>query len=262
MAWNFGTKAKAREAASAPTAGGSIEERLSAALAAGTLTGRSGRPVEITQESVHPAGAKFLRALAERERVVRTIETGLGFGVSACVLAQAVSASGEPGARHTAIDPFQKQFDHAGVEMLRVTGAQEFVEHVEEDSTTALPRLVAEGKKYDLGFIDGDHHFEPTFCDAYYMMRLVKPGGWIVFDDAYLPAVRAVVDFFVGNWEVPSYRPRDIEGFESMGNDVHFRFIAVRAVERVPRRPGSHFVPFGAERAGVHPLRLSSGKSR
>lgn len=44
-----------------------------------------------------------------------------------------------------------------------------------------LPRIP--GDSYDLAIIDGDHRAGPVYQDAVNCLRLVKPGGWLMFDD-------------------------------------------------------------------------------
>lgn len=37
--------------------------------------------------------------------------------------------------------------------------------------------------EWDLAIIDGDHNADAVFVDAQLCLRLLKPGGWLVFDD-------------------------------------------------------------------------------
>lgn len=48
-------------------------------------------------------------------------------------------------------------------------------------SQDVLPTLQAE--HFDLAIIDGDHRAGPVYQDAVNCLRLVRPGGWIMFDD-------------------------------------------------------------------------------
>jgi predicted O-methyltransferase YrrM len=90
----------------------------------------------------------------------RTIEVGLALGMSALFLCHAVLAGG---GRHVAIDPFQlESWNGAGLRTLREAGVDELVEVIEEESQLALPRLVGEGRAFDLAFVDGDHRFEAS----------------------------------------------------------------------------------------------------
>jgi Methyltransferase domain len=52
-----------------------------------------------------------------------------------------------------------------------------------------LPRFVAEGRRFDLAFVDGRHRFEAVFVDLYYLGRLVRPAGVVFVDDYQPPTV-------------------------------------------------------------------------
>jgi len=81
-----------------------------------------------------------------------------------------------------------------GVENLKRRGV-DFFELIEEPSELALPRLLESEKKYDLAFIDGWHTFDHSLVDFFYLNRLIKPGGVIVFDDANWPSVNKLVNY-------------------------------------------------------------------
>lgn len=46
-----------------------------------------------------------------------------------------------------------------------------------------LPQLVKEGKQFDAIYIDGSHRADDTLVDAYYAHKLLRPSGWLAFDD-------------------------------------------------------------------------------
>jgi predicted O-methyltransferase YrrM len=153
--------------------------------------------IELAPHSIERAQGEALRELAIAERVERTIEVGLALGLSALFLCQAVLARG---GRHVAVDPFQAEsWNGAGLRTLREAGVEGVVEVIEEESQLALPRLVAEGREFDFAFVDGDHRFEGVFLDLYFMTRLVKPGGLVVVDDMWMPAVRTAVAYVEKN---------------------------------------------------------------
>jgi predicted O-methyltransferase YrrM len=159
----------------------------------GSTQDADGNPVELVPHSIERAQGEALRDLAIVEGAERTIEVGLALGMSALFICQAVLPRG---GRHTAIDPFQREsWNGAGLRTLREAGVQDSVEVIEEESQLALPRLVAGGRRFDFAFVDGDHRFEGVFLDLYYMTRLVKPGGLVVVDDMWMPAVRTAVAY-------------------------------------------------------------------
>jgi hypothetical protein len=67
-----------------------------------------------------------------------------------------------------------------------------------QPSEEALPTL-STGCELDLLLIDGAHSFPMPTIDWFYGARHLKQGGVVVFDDANLPAVRTLLDSFLGN---------------------------------------------------------------
>jgi predicted O-methyltransferase YrrM len=166
----------------------------------GAVSDAAGDAVGLAPHSIDRKQGEELRDLAIAERAERTIEVGLALGMSALLLCQAVVRRG---GRHVAIDPFQREsWNGAGLRTLRDAGVEDLVEVVEEESQIALPRLVSEGREFDFAFVDGDHRFEGVFLDLYFMTRLVKPGGLVVVDDMWMPAVRTAVAYVEKNLAV------------------------------------------------------------
>jgi predicted O-methyltransferase YrrM len=172
----------------------SASSLLERAYAKGSVPDASGADRPLAPHSIERADGEALRELAIREEAALTIEVGLALGMSALFLSEAVSP--RRGGRHVAIDPFQEEsWNGAGLRTLREAGVENLVEVIEEESQIALPRLVSEARRFDLAFVDGDHRFEGVFLDLYFMTRLVRPGGLVVVDDMWLPAVRAAVAY-------------------------------------------------------------------
>jgi predicted O-methyltransferase YrrM len=174
-----------------------VAERLSAHLAEtyerGDVPTRSGDAIALSPHSIERDQGEALRELAIAEGAEQTIEVGLALGMSALFLCQAVLGRG---GSHVAIDPFQESsWSGAGLIVLEQAGVREHVEVIVEESQLALPRLVSEGRSFDLAFIDGDHRFESALLDLYFMTRLVRPEGLIVMDDMWMPSIRTVVAY-------------------------------------------------------------------
>ena len=174
-----------------------LETFVEKSYRSGAVLDGGGNRVDLAPHSIERAQGEALRDLAIAEGAERTIEVGLALGMSALFLCQAVLARG---GRHVAIDPFQMEsWNGAGLRTLREAGVEGVVEVIEEESQLALPRLVAEGREFDLAFVDGDHRFEGVFLDLYFMTRLVRPGGLVVVDDMWMPAVRTAVAYVEKN---------------------------------------------------------------
>jgi predicted O-methyltransferase YrrM len=152
-----------------------------------------------------------LRDCVRRERVRATFETGLGYGISTLFICEGLLANGTDG-RHVAVDPFQFEgpgghgsaFAGAGLALIEEAGLDEIVEFYPEGSELVLPRLLAEGRRFDLAFLDGNHRFEGVFLDLVYSGRLLKEGGIVFADDTQLTGVRRAIEFCLANldWTV------------------------------------------------------------
>jgi hypothetical protein len=59
---------------------------------------------------------------------------------------------------------------------LEEAGAADLVEFHEEESQVLLPGLVAEGRRFDLAFVDGSHRFERVLLDLLYSRAARAPG--------------------------------------------------------------------------------------
>lgn len=78
-------------------------------------------------------------------------------------------------------------------------GLAQRLRFIEASSVIALPKLVDEGVKLDLAFIDGDHKFDYALLDFFYIDMLLETGGLIVFDDLWMPSIRKAVSFVLKN---------------------------------------------------------------
>ena len=145
--------------------------------------------------AIGPDEGAALREWVLRERAARTIETGLGYAVSTLFICEGLLANG-PNGRHLAIDPcLPNSHVDAGLRTLEEAGVRELVEFHADGSEVVLPRLLSEGRRFDLAFLDGNHRFEGVFLDLVYCGRLLEEGSVVFADDAQLPAVRRAAAF-------------------------------------------------------------------
>jgi predicted O-methyltransferase YrrM len=137
-------------------------------------------------------GELLQRAVAEVQPRV-SLEVGLAYGVSTLFICEALAALPRPGV-HIVLDPFQNgKWKGIGLRNIEEAGFRDLVEFHEERSEIFLPRLVAEERRIDFAFIDGLHRFDQAFVEFYYVNRLLRPGGVVLFDDAARPSVKRVV---------------------------------------------------------------------
>ena len=141
---------------------------------------------------MRPAEYDRLRELLDRCQPKATLETGLANGGSAIVLCDWLAKN--TNGQHTAIDPFQsapkpKGFDNTGVMAVEQSGQGNRLTVIEDFGHMALPRLVAEGRKFQFVLIDGYHSFDYTLLDLFYADLMLDDGGYVVVHDTGMPAV-------------------------------------------------------------------------
>lgn len=181
---------------------------------------RDGSAVARSDGTVHtlfpvaasPSEGEALRNWVVRERAARTIEVGLGYGISALFICEGLLTNGAAGSRHVAMDPHQgTRFANCGSQFLDEAGVADMVEFHNGESQLVLPRLLEDGRRFDLAFVDGNHRFDGVFVDLVYLGRLIRPGGVVFVDDYQLPAVARAASFFVANvgWTVAQVSPAD-----------------------------------------------------
>jgi predicted O-methyltransferase YrrM len=125
----------------------------------GTVVARSDGTVHhLFPVAIGAAEGEALRDWVTREGATRTIEIGLGYGISALFACQGLLRNGDPAASHVVVDPYQAtRFGNCGLQVLEEAGVASLVEHHEEESQIALPRFLAQGRRFDLAFVDGHH---------------------------------------------------------------------------------------------------------
>jgi hypothetical protein len=77
-----------------------------------------------------------------------------------------------------------------------------------EQSELALPRLAAEGERFEVGFIDGCHNWPSVFVDFCYVNLMMPVGGTLLLDDVQLYSVQQLY-----------FLLREQEEFEYVGLD-------------------------------------------
>jgi predicted O-methyltransferase YrrM len=189
-----------------------------------------------TVHNIFPVGVyaegETLREWVLREEATRTIEIGLGYGVSALHVCERLLGNADPSARHVALDPYQAtRFANCGLQFLEEAGITEMVEHHAEESQIALPRFLGEARSFHLAFFDGNHRFDGVFLG-----RLVRAGGIVFVDDYQLPGVARAVSFCVANldWTLEEV---------SAADDLH-RWAVLRTSAVADTRPFDCYVEF------------------
>jgi len=207
--------------------GGTLQEILETRAVATP----AGETLPLRDEVSWEEGA-FLQSLVAEVRPQASLEIGLAFGVSALFICDALAATG--GGRHTAIDPLQSElWQDAGRYAVERAGHADMFDLIEEPSELVLPRLVAEGRRFDFAFVDGGHQFDQALVDFFYIDRLLNPGGVVAFDDAPLPSVYRVCRYVLANrrYTVRACLPAD--GATQRGHGLARRLILIPGMHRL-----------------------------
>ena len=202
-----------------------------------TIAGADGSVHDLFPTAIDAREGEALRKWVSQEAAQRTIEIGLGYGISALFICEGLLTNGNSDIKHVVIDPYQKpRFAHCGLEALEEAGVGQFIEYHEEESQIVLPRFRGEGRSFDLAFVDGDHRFDGVFLDLVYLGHLVRKGGVIILDDYQLPAVERAASFFQSNlgWTLE----------ELSGPDRHHQWAVLRTSTIPDARPFGFFVDF------------------
>ena len=116
------------------------------------------------------------------------LEVGFATGSTALYI-----LSGLKSGRLTSIDYAQDEFEREGEKLIRDSGLYSRHKLIEENSIKALPRLYDLERQFNLIFLDGWKTFDHLWVDTFYCARMLKVGGYIIFDDARMPAVRKCI---------------------------------------------------------------------
>eukprot|EP00040_Diaphanoeca_grandis_P001404 m.18412 g.18412 ORF g.18412 m.18412 type:complete len:294 (+) comp12001_c0_seq1:73-954(+) len=158
--------------------------------------------------------ASILNTLVRTKNMSRTLEIGLACGASAATIMQGhADSSGSTRGKHIAIDPaallkstdedgLQKNgFDGIGVEVIEKLGLSDGFELKPHPSHGALPDILRElgENTFQLVLVDGMHLFDFMLLEAYYADLLLDVGGYLVFDDTWMPATQRVIMFIIHN---------------------------------------------------------------
>lgn len=218
-----------------------VRERL---FREGTVAARTdGRSREMFPVAIGEGEGLALLDRVRKEGALRTLETGLGFAISTLFICEGLLANG-PGGRHVASDPYQYEglpihrttYSGVGLQILDDAGVRDLVEFYPEESQITLPRFLAEGRRFDLAFLDGNHRFEGVLLDLVYAGRLLKEGGVVFVDDAHLPGVGKAINFCLKNlgWVSEGRGDEDGHGWMVLRTGAHEAYV----------RPFADFVDF------------------
>lgn len=174
-----------------------------------------------------------------QDRKIDTLEIGLGLGCSA----SAFLLSGRS-RRHVVINLDRPERQAVALENVRQFDRDGSFELREGSSHAALPKLLAEGAVFDVVLIDAGHRFDDIFVDFHYARSLLAPGGFVLFDDLWMPSTKAVVSWLETNLDFEWRR---------LG-DAPENFAVFRKLDVADERSWYDFTPFETAWAFAEPV--------
>ncbi len=141
---------------------------------------------------MEPDRARLLHEFIIRNRVSSVVELGFAHGVSSCYIAAALDELG--GGHLTSVDLLAaREWQKPSIEeLLKRTGLEKYVTVAREQTsyTWFLKKRIEEQSGgsgcrpiYDLCFIDGAKNWTIDGLAFFAVDKLLKKGGWILFDD-------------------------------------------------------------------------------
>jgi predicted O-methyltransferase YrrM len=127
---------------------------------------------------------QFAKAAGEQD----ALEVGFATGSTAAYMLHGLGTG-----KLTSIDYDQNQYEREGEKLVKALGFAARHRLIEDNSIRVLPELSASGARFGLVFLDGWKTFDHMWVDTFYCARMLNRGGYIVFDDARMPAVRKCI---------------------------------------------------------------------
>lgn len=138
---------------------------------------------------------RFLQSLIQKIGATNCLEVGLAYGVSSMAICEAMTKIG--GGNLISIDPFQEEhWKNIGLLNLERAGYRDQTNFYPALAEDVLPKLAASGTEIDFAYVDGSKVFDITLIQAHYLLRMLRVGGLLVFDDCAFPGLARAMRWF------------------------------------------------------------------
>jgi predicted O-methyltransferase YrrM len=168
--------------------------------------------------AIRPEFAAALYQVVLDTRPQAAVEVGMASGISSLAILSAMNQL-NGGGTLTSLDPFQADhFGNTGMSNIARAGFKGQHTLVSKLDFIALPELLAAGRRFQFGYIDGSHTFDYTLLDFFYLDKMLDVGGVVGFNDCGFRAVDRVLRYVVSHRKYveidvglqPDYRGRNI----------------------------------------------------
>ena len=195
-----------------------------------------------------PDEGDLLHTLAGETPAGRALEIGCATGSTSIYMLSAM-----PEGHLTSIDFAHGDHGRSGEQLIARGGFASRHTLVERNSIEALPEMFLAGDRYDLIFLDGWKTFDHLWVDTFYCAKMLKVGGYMVFDDARMPATRKAISLLKSHY---GFEPLD--GYARIGGtalriwhalisrSLRPHYVALRKPREIAETPAGSIFDFWA----------------
>lgn len=174
-----------------------VTQAIESYYASPVKVAENGERHDIRTSALRRVEADVLAALVYDLQPAAALEIGLASGGSSIAIA-AARASRRLERPHTALDPFQETLAHGiGLAELERVGLRDRVDWRPEFSENYLNAALARGDRLDFVFVDGGHDIGQKLTDAFYIAKVLNPGGVVAFHDGLFYSTSVAVRHLV-----------------------------------------------------------------
>jgi predicted O-methyltransferase YrrM len=141
---------------------------------------------------ISEANARYLYDLILRDKLTNILELGIAHGTATCYMAAALDELGEGSITSVDLIGVKDIFKPSAEEQLEKTGLSQYVKVIRMQTGYTwflhdeIARNTKDGickEKYDLCIIDGPKNWTIDGAAFFFVDKLMKKNGWIIFDD-------------------------------------------------------------------------------
>lgn len=147
---------------------------------------------------------EFLQKIIRENKFKHSLEIGCAYGISTvAILDEIANNDGE----HIVMDKFQSEhWGGNGIDLVKSANLDYWLRFYEDYSYIVLPKLLNDEIKLDFAYIDSTKLFDWLLTDFFFIDKMLKVNGIIVFDDVSFPSVRKLLRFIS---QLPHYEVYD-----------------------------------------------------